>query len=141
MERKICPHCQTSFITKYKDKIYCSKQCKARAREKRAYYPKSRNLKISVLTHYGNGKLECVRCGENRLPCLSIDHINNNGCIDRRTSKIYGNRFYKILKQTNFPLGYQTLCMNCQFLKADESRRGRGKDRKGATHLSPPHPD
>ena len=31
--------------------------------------------RIEVLTHYGKGKCACVRCGESRLACLSLDHI------------------------------------------------------------------
>jgi len=50
-------------------------------------------IKTEVLTHYGKGYLACVICGESRLACLSIDHINGGG-------------------------RYQTLCMNCQFLKS-----------------------
>ena len=79
-------------------------------------------IKIEVLTHYGNGIPACVTCGEARLACLSIDHINNNGAEERRGMAKYGFSIYRCLKSQGFPKGYQTLCMNCQFIKAHEYR-------------------
>ena len=75
-------------------------------------------LKTEVLTHYGEGRLACVMCGESRLACLSIDHIEGGGVSNRKELNAYGYRFYKRLKKEDFPKGYQTLCMNCQFVKA-----------------------
>ena len=73
-------------------------------------------LKKLVLAQYGHGNIACVQCGESDLRCLSIDHVNGNGAKHRRS---LGNRggivFYKWLKKERFPIGYQTLCMNCQF--------------------------
>ena len=76
-------------------------------------------LKVEVLTHYGNGKLACVVCGENRIACLSIDHIHGGGNIHRKVLRSSGS-FYKWLKSKGFPEGYQTLCMNDQFVKRFE---------------------
>lgn len=82
---------------------------------------KERNIVIKkeVLTHYGNGELKCVQCGENRLGCLTIDHINGGGNKHRiKVCKSHGSTaFYRWLKKESYPLGFQTLCMNCQFLK------------------------
>ncbi len=80
-------------------------------------------LKIEVLTHYGNGKFACVKCGENRFPCLSIDHIEGNGAEHRLSSKgMMGSKIYRWLKANNYPEGYQTLCMNCQWVKKYENK-------------------
>lgn len=76
-----------------------------------------RELRIEVLTHYGNGKCACVGCGESRLACLTIDHIYGWGNQHRKQSKRYGYSFYIQLKRDDYPKGYQTLCMNCQFCK------------------------
>jgi hypothetical protein len=81
---------------------------------------RSKNEKISILTIYGRGRLACVQCGESRLECLSIDHINNDGAKDH--SK-YGIHIYWKLKKLGYPLGYQTLCMNCQFIKNAEYQK------------------
>ena len=75
-------------------------------------------LKIKVLTHYGNGKCACVKCGFDDIRALSIDHIGGGGREHMRNAKI-GNMYLWLWKQ-NFPDGYQTLCMNCQFIKSSQ---------------------
>lgn len=75
-------------------------------------------VKVETLTHYGKGRLACVMCGESRLACLSLDHIDGSGRLHRKKLNRYGYRFYILLKRQGFPKGYQTLCMNCQFVKA-----------------------
>ena len=81
------------------------------------------NLKATVLTHYGKGKLACVFCGFDDIRALSIDHINSKGNEERREIKpqrwqrFTGVEFYRWLKKNNYPEGYQTLCMNCQWIK------------------------
>lgn len=86
-----------------------------------AVWKKEFNLrtKINVLTHYGGGKCACVRCGYSDLRALTIDHINSRGNEHRR--KIRTWNFHYWLKTNNYPLGYQTLCMNCQFIKKAEN--------------------
>lgn len=85
-------------------------------------------LKVRVLTHYGNGKLACVVCGESRLVCLSIDHLNNKGAEHR---KKIGNDIYIWLEENNYPSGFQTLCMNDQWIKkAEYSKTNREKKSK-----------
>lgn len=73
--------------------------------------------KAEVLTHYGNGKLQCILCGEGDIVVLSIDHIRGGGLQHRIALGMRGSgtRFYKWLKANNFPTGFRTLCMNCQF--------------------------
>ncbi len=75
-------------------------------------------LRQEVLTHYGNGKCACVKCGESRLACLTIDHINGNGETHRKSiGNKRGSNFWKWLKDNTYPDGFQTLCMNCQMVK------------------------
>ena len=102
------------YYLKHKEKAYMNYH--------NIYRKEYRNqFKARVLTHYGNGKLACVICGESRLACLSIDHINNNGYQHRKEIRAEGggNRFYEWLEKNNYPAGYQTLCMNDQFIKRD----------------------
>ncbi|KKN15177.1 hypothetical protein LCGC14_0988660 [marine sediment metagenome] len=80
-----------------------------------------RVLKKELLTHYGNGKCACVRCGESRLACLSIDHIEGRGSHLRKGALRGSGAFYNWLKKQGYPKGYQTLCMNCQFIKRFEN--------------------
>ena len=77
-------------------------------------------LKKEVLTHYGNGKCACVQCGFADIRALSIDHIKGNGYEHRKqktTTRQGGVSFYRWLRKNNYPPEYQTLCMNCQFIK------------------------
>jgi hypothetical protein len=83
----------------------------------------STKLKLEVTTVYGGGESKCVLCGEHRLACLSIDHPKGNGAEERRDLKcLSGTHFYRWLKKNNFPPGYRTLCMNCQFITRAENR-------------------
>ena len=97
-----------------------------RRREKRGFVLQQKKLhemelKKEVLSYYGHGKCACVMCGYSDIRALSIDHINGGGCQHRKSlvgsHKYGGKNFYRWLKMNNFPLGYQTLCMNCQFVK------------------------
>ena len=82
-------------------------------------------VKTVVLTHYGNGKLACIKCGFNNINALSIDHINGGGCQHRRSVHIHS--IYDWLIEHNFPRGYQTLCMNCQWIKKFERKEFAGR--------------
>lgn len=90
-----------------------------RNKDKRHTYDKraKQKLRITVLTHYGNNKCACTQCGETRLPCLSIDHINGGGNKHRKSFlSNSGQAIYRWLFKENYPLGFRTLCMNCQFV-------------------------
>ncbi len=75
--------------------------------------------KLKVLTHYGNGKCACVRCGFEDMRALSIDHINGSGA---KHIKSLLKNFYDWLIENGYPEGYRTLCFNCQWVtKAQQS--------------------
>ena len=78
----------------------------------------NQRLKINILTYYGKGKCACVHCRESRPACLSIDHIEGGGLRHFKTIGT-GTRFYWWLKRNGYPEGYQTLCMNCQWVKRE----------------------
>ncbi len=107
-------------IKEYKQNWYLQNKTKsvAQSKRRRLYY------KTQVLTHYGNGKLACVRCSFSDIRALSIDHINGGGFKHRRSLGINnggGLGFYLWLIRNNLPMGYQTLCMNCQYTKKIEN--------------------
>ena len=90
------------------------------------YWQYRAQLKLEVLTHYGNGKCACAQCDFDDIRALSIDHINGKGNEHRRVLGTTGGRpFYVWLKRNNFPEGYQTLCMNCQYVKRFEEKEYR----------------
>lgn len=74
------------------------------------------SLKLEVINAYGG---KCACCGESNLCFLTIDHINNDGNIERKTAgKKTGTTMYRSLKKSGFPQGrYQVLCANCNFAK------------------------
>ena len=74
-------------------------------------------LKLNVITYYSQDKLVCAKCNENRMDCLSIDHINGLGTQNRKALHRSGSTFYQWLKSNGHPDGFQVLCMNCQFIK------------------------
>lgn len=71
-------------------------------------YPK---LRLTILQFYGNGKLECVCCGENNTRFLTIDHVNNDGHEHRM--KVKAGNLLRWIQTNRFPKGFQTLCFNC----------------------------
>ena len=72
------------------------------------------NQKLRVLNHYGH---KCACCGESRIEFLTIDHINNDGNIQRKALGYKGNQFRRIIK-LGFPKDLQILCANCNYAKA-----------------------
>jgi ribosomal protein L36 len=94
---------------------------------------RSKNIKIEVITHYGNGKCACVKCGFSDIRALTIDHIIGNGNDHRKTNDIRGDHIYQWLRKNNMPKGYQTLCMNCQLIKRLENKEYYFKPTKNVT--------
>lgn len=91
-------------------------------RSRRKQSAKTQVLRRELLTHYSkNGSCTCVRCGFGDVRALSLDHIEGNGHYLRSKGKEpRGSTFYKWIKENGFPTKYQTLCMNCQFIKRSE---------------------
>jgi len=85
-------------------------------------------IKEAVLARYSCGEVAvCVKCGFSDIRALSIDHVNGGGTKHRRELKGgYGRMMYVWLRRNGYPSGYQTLCMNCQFIKRFEcNEQGR----------------
>lgn len=92
------------------------------------YWEYRAQMKLEVLKHYGNGICACVKCGFTDIRALSIDHLNGNGVQHRQTLGICGGRqFYVWLKKNELPEGYQTLCMNCQYIKRSQQKEYGGR--------------
>lgn len=66
-----------------------------------------------VLDAYGG---KCVCCNENNPAFLAIDHINNDGSLDRNKGIRSQQLIIKIIRE-NFPDKYQILCHNCNTAK------------------------
>ncbi len=87
---------------------------------------------MDVLSHYSEKTMACKRCGFDDLRALSIDHVHGDGYLWRKknTHGASGTRLYQWLKRSNYPDGFQVLCMNCQFIK----RRENNEEKKVARH-------
>lgn len=70
------------------------------------------NLRHDVLSHYSNGWMCCVCCGEGIERFLTIDDVAGNHHLYKEKHGS-GIRFYRWLRTNNYPKGYQVLCFNC----------------------------
>jgi len=93
-----------------------------RAKEQRAYVKDPSRRKVAakkfrdkrndqIFEIYGRA---CSCCGEAERVFLTIDHVNNDGGIERKFHG--GNEQFRnwLVKQARLPQ-YQTLCWNCQW--------------------------
>lgn len=71
-----------------------------------------RELKLKVMAGYGN---RCACCEESLIEFLSVDHVIERGCDERRRlgKKMNSGTFYRKIIRENFPAEYQILCFNC----------------------------
>jgi hypothetical protein len=93
-----------------------SKTCKICSdirRKSQANY--SERLRLQALKVYGN---VCTNCGEARNRYLTFDHIQNDGCDERKEHPCRkGVKLYKYLVD-EVPTNIQILCFNCNCAKA-----------------------
>ncbi len=75
-----------------------------------------REVRMRTLLHYGDGKVECRCCGEDRFEFLCLDHLNGGGKKHRQEVG-RGTVFYRWIVKAGFPPGFQVLCQNCNFGK------------------------
>lgn len=70
------------------------------------------NLKRQVISGYG-GRCRC--CGELRFEFLSVDHVAERGCDERRRlgRGMASGALYRKLIREGFPDTHQVLCFNC----------------------------
>ena len=81
-----------------------------------AKYTRDKNMR-TVYEAYGN---KCQCCGEDNPLFLSVDHVNNDGYLERK-AHTQGNLYSRIIR-AGFPDTYQLLCFNCNMAK----RRNNG---------------
>jgi hypothetical protein len=53
-------------------------------------------------------------------------YINGGGGNHRKINLVQGGKIYAWLKAKDYPKGFQTLCMNCQWIKRDENNEHKG---------------
>jgi len=91
--------------------------------------------KLLVLSKYGvHGRAQCVQCGITDIDVLTIDHMNGGGRKHRESVCAYSSTsaLYRWFIRNKFPIGFQTLCANCNLKKEIELRRNRSRVDGGA---------
>lgn len=116
-ERKMLGLCVICGSNKIKTKVYCLDCNNRKAETQKRSHEK---LRLEVFKAYGGFRCGC--CGEGEQAFLTIDHINGGGNEHRRQLGS-SSMFYTWLRKNNFPVGYQVLCMNCNY----------GRSRNGGT--------
>jgi len=77
-----------------------------------------RKIRDQLFDIYGD---TCKECGFDDKRALTLDHIQNNGNVER---KELGERgVYQRARDNYLPNEYQILCMNCQFIKKVETQK------------------
>lgn len=105
---------------------------------------KARNLnqkyKLEVMSHYGKdstAKCAWPGCEVDDLDMLTLDHIENDGKLDR-VKGLFGANLQKYLVKSGFPPGFQTLCANHNLKKmiAVRKQQSENKEKRNGTTCS-----
>ena len=102
----LCKECNYLHVIEWKQK---QDPIKEKLRHNAVSKKWVEDLKFEVISHYG----VCYCCGEDRLPFLTIDHINGGGYQHRKEIGMLGYRFYVWLRNNNYPEEFRTACANC----------------------------
>jgi hypothetical protein len=78
-----------------------------------------REVRKALLARLGN---RCACCGESRKEFLTLDHVRDDGYLERRTLKNPYSLYLKIVKRKIKSSRYQLLCANCNSAKASYGR-------------------
>jgi len=111
-----------------KIKSYYKNKEKIKIKSKNYYYKnhdkiirKNKNKRkierIMALIHYSKSLIPfCNCCSEVELDFLTIDHINNDGNLHRKTKKY--TSIGRWAESNNYPKGFQVLCFNCNLSRS-----------------------
>ena len=100
---RTCRECLERRYVKYKGRPYSS------AEKRKDYH---RILRRFVIEKYGG---ECSVCKQKAWECLSIDHVNGDGGIERRKNKQSPHQFFLRLKREPKRDDLRVLCMSCNW--------------------------
>ena len=94
---------------------------------------KDRTFK-KILEHYGK---VCACCGESNQKFLTVDHINGGGTRQRKTHRTdTGTQASWYLRgwivKNDFPDGFQILCINCNWGRAQNNGVCPHKEKQNA---------
>ena len=88
----------------YKNKEKRNKRCRE--------YIINRKIKVFKIL----GEVKCEKCNEKRLECLTVDHIDNSGFIDKKNG-LKDHSLYSAILKGEYPKdklkNLRVLCYNC----------------------------
>ena len=87
--------------------------CRLRVRQ--SARERNRQLREHLLRRYGNA---CRCCGIRQFEFLTLDHVYNDGHIERKMIPSPLTLYRKILERRGKDRRYQLLCWNCNLAKA-----------------------
>lgn len=126
LQERVCanPLCMKEFTPRMHKSITCSGKCWAfvKARNK-----KSRALsKVASQQQLASGdvvEIKCVACGETDVRTLAINHIHNDGHIDRKINKVgSGYNMHTAVLNNKVDLSrLELLCANCNMIVQAEA--------------------
>lgn len=96
-----------------------------KARERWRQLQAYRQLKSELLRYYSKGAMCCAACGFADMRALCLDHMADDGSVQRRQSGKQGITWFLELKAQGFPEGLQVLCANCNVIKASMAAERR----------------
>lgn len=105
-----CRTCYSPFNKRYYHKF----KVQYRAAKQEAARKRGERRRLAALFHYSKGSMICSCCPERQIAFLTIDHIAGGG---RKHTKSINGHFYLWLEKNHYPVGFQVLCMNCNFAK------------------------
>lgn len=117
VSNSICTWCNKSHDRLGQHHCYdCSQRAIERMRLRR------KEIKLFLIEHFGGS---CKDCGERDVRCLTLDHVNNDGAIDKKakngkrqiTPTWYAKLFKLIKSGKSLPRELQLLCFNCHSKK------------------------
>jgi hypothetical protein len=118
---RICRQCKAAKLIKIKDDVNNDPIRKANQLSVRQIC--RLKTRFETMLAYGN---KCANCNEDKILFLTIDHINNNGHLDKEEIGGGGVDLYGYLRRLGYPgkgTQIQILCHNCNGAKERKLRK------------------
>lgn len=136
-------HCQPCSVAVYNASRVRQPKAEKRARQRRwfednrqhlaGYYADYRDrIRLEMVQAYGGA---CCECGEDDPIVLVLDHINDDGQVDKKLG-LGGFKAYMALRKQGWPkTRHQLMCHNCNFRKEYRRRKDAVKKRSSSSSV------
>lgn len=108
--------CRACYLTWRRGYYQQRKRTGACERDKQTTNRHNRRLRLEIIAAYG-GACEC--CGETEVELLNVDHVLNDGYLERKDRNLFSHKLHYFLRRNGYPRDrYQLLCTSCNMGKA-----------------------